>query len=231
MIAQCESGDGGRLCDRASRSDSVGANCGFDRAGDRAYSPLRVGSYRCYRDKLCVVAMKFEAEVDSAAVVINASTRFNDGGELGMGAEIGISTDRFHARGPCGLRELTSYKFIVRGRRSGPILTLPRVSRHYFDTFVPTSQRTLQHSLTTRNWLSRYTSRLILGEFTSFFSAGKLFLNHAYAALQAGVLVVILPGSLHGKSIQTSMIPSATRHRLADVAEFKKCQNRRLIRE
>jgi len=61
-------------------------------------------------------AMKFEAEVDSAAVVINASTRFNDGGELGMGAEIGISTDRFHARGPCGLRELTSYKFIVRGQ-------------------------------------------------------------------------------------------------------------------
>ncbi|MEZ6034775.1 MAG: glutamate-5-semialdehyde dehydrogenase [Planctomycetaceae bacterium] len=60
-------------------------------------------------------SMKFEAEVDSAAVIINASTRFNDGGELGMGAEIGISTDRFHARGPCGLRELTSYKFIVRG--------------------------------------------------------------------------------------------------------------------
>ena len=64
----------------------------------------------------CVASsMKFEADVDSAAVMINASTRFNDGGELGMGAEIGISTDRFHARGPCGLRELTSYKFIVRG--------------------------------------------------------------------------------------------------------------------
>ncbi len=64
----------------------------------------------------CVAAsMKFEAEVDSAAVMINASTRFNDGGELGMGAEIGISTDRFHARGPCGMRELTSYKFVVRG--------------------------------------------------------------------------------------------------------------------
>jgi glutamate-5-semialdehyde dehydrogenase len=60
-------------------------------------------------------AMKFESDVDSAAVMINASTRFNDGGELGMGAEIGISTDRFHARGPCGLRELTSYKFVVRG--------------------------------------------------------------------------------------------------------------------
>jgi len=60
-------------------------------------------------------AAKFTAEVDSAAVMVNASTRFNDGGELGLGAEIGISTDKFHARGPCGLRELTSYKYVVRG--------------------------------------------------------------------------------------------------------------------
>ncbi len=60
-------------------------------------------------------ADRFVAMVDSSAVLVNASTRFNDGGELGLGAEIGISTDKFHARGPCGLRELTSYKWIVRG--------------------------------------------------------------------------------------------------------------------
>jgi glutamate-5-semialdehyde dehydrogenase len=60
-------------------------------------------------------ADRFVAMVDSSAVMVNASTRFNDGGELGLGAEIGISTDKFHARGPCGLRELTSYKWIVRG--------------------------------------------------------------------------------------------------------------------
>jgi glutamate-5-semialdehyde dehydrogenase len=58
---------------------------------------------------------EFTARVDSSAVLVNASTRFNDGGEFGLGAEIGISTDKFHARGPCGLKELTSYKYIVHG--------------------------------------------------------------------------------------------------------------------
>ncbi|MHB1557438.1 MAG: glutamate-5-semialdehyde dehydrogenase [Isosphaeraceae bacterium] len=58
---------------------------------------------------------RFVAEVDSSAVMVNASTRFNDGGQLGLGAEIGISTDKFHARGPCGLRELTSTKWVVVG--------------------------------------------------------------------------------------------------------------------
>jgi glutamate-5-semialdehyde dehydrogenase len=60
-------------------------------------------------------AAKFSQQVDSAAVMINASTRFNDGGQLGLGAEIGISTDKFHARGPCGLKELTTYKYVVHG--------------------------------------------------------------------------------------------------------------------
>ncbi len=60
-------------------------------------------------------AREFAARIDSSAVMINASTRFNDGGEFGLGAEIGISTDKFHARGPCGINELTSYKYVVYG--------------------------------------------------------------------------------------------------------------------
>ena len=61
------------------------------------------------------VAERFLNEVDSAAVYHNASTRFTDGGEFGQGCEIGISTQKLHARGPMGLRELTSYKYVVRG--------------------------------------------------------------------------------------------------------------------
>ena len=60
-------------------------------------------------------AASFAHEVDSACVFLNCSTRFNDGGEFGMGAEMGISTDKLHARGPMGLEELTSYKYVVTG--------------------------------------------------------------------------------------------------------------------
>ena len=60
-------------------------------------------------------ARRFTSAVDSSAVFVNSSTRFNDGGEFGLGAEMGISTDKLHARGPMGLEELTSYKYIVIG--------------------------------------------------------------------------------------------------------------------
>ena len=73
------------------------------------------GHTDCIVTKDLQTARGFLAGVDSSAVMVNASTRFNDGAELGLGAEIGISTDKFHARGPCGLKELTSYKYVVYG--------------------------------------------------------------------------------------------------------------------
>ena len=62
-----------------------------------------------------VHAAKFTTMVDSAAVYVNASTRFTDGGEFGLGCEMGISTQKLHARGPMGLEELCSYKYVIHG--------------------------------------------------------------------------------------------------------------------
>ena len=60
-------------------------------------------------------AETFTRFVDSAAVYVNASTRFTDGGEFGLGCEIGISTQKLHARGPMGLREMNTYKYVITG--------------------------------------------------------------------------------------------------------------------
>jgi glutamate-5-semialdehyde dehydrogenase len=87
---------------------------GIDEAIDHI---MKYGSY--HSDAIVTnnkkAADKFLSRVDSACVYVNASTRFTDGGEFGKGAEIGVSTDKIHARGPVGLSELTSYKYIIKG--------------------------------------------------------------------------------------------------------------------
>ncbi len=73
------------------------------------------GHSECIVTQSDMNANKFTASVDAAAVYVNASTRFTDGGEFGLGAEIGISTQKIHARGPMGIKELTAYKYVIKG--------------------------------------------------------------------------------------------------------------------
>ena len=85
---------------------------------DEAIAHIRqysTGHSECIITKSLESSRRFTAEIDSAAVYVNASTRFTDGGVFGLGAEIGISTQKLHARGPMGLRELTSMKYIIEG--------------------------------------------------------------------------------------------------------------------
>ncbi len=87
---------------------------GLDEAMDHIYN-YGTGHSEAIITKDYGAAQRFLNEVDAAAVFVNASTRFTDGGQFGLGAEVAISTQRLHARGPMGLRELTTYKWIIRG--------------------------------------------------------------------------------------------------------------------
>ena len=87
-------------------------------SADEAIEHIRkysTGHSECIVTQSLINAEKFQREVDSAAVYVNASTRFTDGGEFGFGAEIGISTQKLHARGPMGLNELTTVKYLING--------------------------------------------------------------------------------------------------------------------
>ena len=73
------------------------------------------GHSECVVTESLYVAEEFQKRVDSACVYVNCSTRFTDGEEFGLGAEVGISTQKLHARGPMGVDQLTSYKYVVKG--------------------------------------------------------------------------------------------------------------------
>ena len=86
------------------------------RRGDRPHlRATPAASSECIVTNNYRSANRFTSEIDAAAVYVNCSTRFTDGGEFGLGAEIGISTQKLHARGPMGVNELTSTKFIIEG--------------------------------------------------------------------------------------------------------------------
>ena len=116
LSAHIGPGDRRRLRSRVLRPEDVGRGRARSRRRDRArQSATAPGHTEAILTRDLEAARRFTHEVDAAAVVVNASTRFTDGEEFGFGAEIGISTQKLHARGPMGLRELTTYKYVIWG--------------------------------------------------------------------------------------------------------------------
>ena len=110
-----ETRDRSRLVDRISRRDHLGRNRGRHRRRHRPHREILLPPHRGIIAEDPAVVERFFTEIDSAILLHNASTQFADGGEFGMGAEIGIATGKMHARGPVGVEQLTSFKYRVRG--------------------------------------------------------------------------------------------------------------------
>ena len=120
IVVDLDAGDGCRLRDVRDGTEYLDAIISVRLVDGLEQAIEHINTYGSHHTESIITAdaaaaERFLAEVDSAIVLHNASTQFADGGEFGMGAEIGISTGKLHARGPVGCEQLTSYKYLVRG--------------------------------------------------------------------------------------------------------------------